>query len=271
MIPIPLPPTPYPDLNDVLDELVARVRGALGGAFVGAYLQGSFAAGDFDVHSDVDFAVVTEAEPEGESLAALRAAHAAIYDSGPEWARHLEGSYFPRETLNSAEAVNAEPLWYLDNGSRSLVRSTHCNTWVVRWVLHEHGIALAGPDARTLFDPVPADVLRAEVRDVMRDWAAELFADPARLDTRWYQPFAVISYCRMLQTLATGTVRSKTEGVRWALGALDPRWAPLIRQAWAERPDPSLKARLPADPDALRETRAFLRYALARSGLPSGR
>ena len=32
-------PTPYAGLNGVLEEMVTRVRGALGGTFVGAYLQ----------------------------------------------------------------------------------------------------------------------------------------------------------------------------------------------------------------------------------------
>lgn len=50
-----LKPTPYPDLNEVLDDFVASVVTALGSDFVGAYLQGSFAIGDFDQNSDVDF------------------------------------------------------------------------------------------------------------------------------------------------------------------------------------------------------------------------
>ena len=48
-------PTPYQDLNVVLTRLVGGVQTALGATFVGAYLQGSFAVGDFDEHSDVDF------------------------------------------------------------------------------------------------------------------------------------------------------------------------------------------------------------------------
>ena len=52
-------PTPYPELNSVLEDLVASVKATLGEAFVGAYLQGSFAVGDFDRHSDVDFIIST--------------------------------------------------------------------------------------------------------------------------------------------------------------------------------------------------------------------
>jgi predicted nucleotidyltransferase len=55
-------PTPYPELNRVLGELVDSVQEVLSANFVGAYLQGSFAVGDFDLHSDVDFIIVTEEE-----------------------------------------------------------------------------------------------------------------------------------------------------------------------------------------------------------------
>jgi predicted nucleotidyltransferase len=53
-------PTVFPDLNELLRELVARVESILGDNFVGAYLTGSFALGGADLHSDCDFLVVTK-------------------------------------------------------------------------------------------------------------------------------------------------------------------------------------------------------------------
>ncbi len=55
-------PTPYPELNAVLEELVDSAQVVLRNSFVGAYLQGSFAVGEFDRHSDVDFIIVIEDE-----------------------------------------------------------------------------------------------------------------------------------------------------------------------------------------------------------------
>ena len=54
--------TPFPALDAILDELVTRARQILGANFLGAYLQGSFAVGDADEHSDVDFLIVTQDE-----------------------------------------------------------------------------------------------------------------------------------------------------------------------------------------------------------------
>ena len=70
-------PTPYPDVNAVLHELLAGVQAILGDHFVGLYLHGSLAIGDFNPHrSDIDFVVVTAGELPDEMLPALEAMHA---------------------------------------------------------------------------------------------------------------------------------------------------------------------------------------------------
>jgi predicted nucleotidyltransferase len=258
---IMMAPTADPELNGVLRELVTSLQAILRDHFLAAYLHGSFALGDWDVHSDVDFLVAVDPEVSQTELTALQTMHARIYDLDSHWARHLEGSCFPRETLRHDDPSSA-PLLYLDNTSRELVRSNHDNTRVVRWTTREFGIALAGPDPRLLIDPVPADQLRQEVSATMRDWARQLFADPSQMDNRWYQPFAVLSYCRMLHTLHTGRVGSKPAGARWAMNALDRCWADLIERAWQERPNPSLKVRQKADPNDLKRTLDFIQYAL---------
>jgi hypothetical protein len=43
--------------------------------------------------------------------------------------------------------------------------STHCNTEVVRWILREHGVTLAGPSPEDLVDEVDPDVLRTKMRE----------------------------------------------------------------------------------------------------------
>jgi len=263
MIDTPFPLSTFdPTLNAVLGEFVTSLRSLLGANFLAAYLQGSFAVGDWDMHSDVDFLVAVEDDPPDAQLPALQALHARIHELDSTWAKHLEGSYFPRNVLRHLEPGSG-PLLYLDNGSRELVRSQHDNTQVVRWMTRQHGIALAGPPATELIDPVAADDLRAEVRATMREWAEEIFSGRYTLDNRWAQPFAVLSYCRMLHSLASGQVLSKPAGAAWAQANLDPRWGDLIRRAWADRPNPSQKVRQPADPDAVAATLDFIRYALA--------
>jgi hypothetical protein len=257
-------PTPYPDLNAVLCELTDGIQAVLGHTFVGGYLQGSFAAGGFDRHSDVDFIIVTEHGMPNDQVQALQTVHERIYDLDCEWAQHLEGSYFPRGVLRSCDE-RGRPLWYLEHGSRSLVLSEHCNSAVVRWVVREHGVVLVGPAPAGLVDPIPVETLRNEILATIRDWGHDILAHPERFNSRFYQSFVVLSYCRMLQSLRTGRVESKRAGAEWAKAALDPSWAGLIDRTWDGRPNPSLSVRQPADPGDFRSTLKFVQYAIEAS------
>ena len=281
--PINASPTPYAALNVVLIHFVERAREQLGDNFVGAYLQGSFALGDFDEQSDVDFLIVVERDIGDAEVPVLNALQTVIHDFPPPWGHRLEGSYFPATILRRRSdsprepegapprppswtdpgtgiaGPRAYPLLFLDHGARTLVRSEHDDTRVVRWVARERGIVLVGPDPRSLIDEVSADALRIEMRETMARVAAKWSSDPGALDVHWLQAFAVGLYCRMLHTLETGAVTSKRAASRWAATALDARWQPLIAASAQARPSASLG---PADPHLVAETRAFMRYAL---------
>ena len=258
------PPTLYPDLNAVLSDLVRSQQEALGARLVGAYLQGSFATGGFDEHSDVDFVVAIEDELSEAQVQALQSMHGRIFDIGCEWARHLEGSYFPKQVLRDC-GRRGEQLWYLDNGSRELVRSDHCNTAVVRWTMREHGVCLAGPEPATLVDPIPVEVLRREILAVITDWGQKILTAPEEFRNRFYQGFIVLSYCRMLHDLRAGSIGSKRTGAEWAKVTLDPSWAGLIDRAWLTRPNPAVSVRQPPDPEDFARTLEFVRYVTAEA------
>jgi predicted nucleotidyltransferase len=255
-------PTAAPELNAVLHEFVKSVQEILKENFVSAYLQGSFAVGDWDHDSDVDFTIVVEQELSELDVLALQAMHARIYNFESAWAKHLEGSYFPKAILRGSDSAKRE-LWYLDNTHDKLILSDHDNTLVVRWVVREYGVTLAGIAPKELIDPVSADDLRQEIESTMQEWAHEIFSGQWEMDSKWAQPYAVLSYCRMLHSLHTGRIASKLSGAQWAKNTFDSRWTGLIQRAWAERPDPSLKVRQRADPSEVNETLEFIRFALA--------
>lgn len=254
-------PTPYSDLNDVLCELAASAQAILAGSLLGLYLQGSFATGDFDAHSDVDFLAVIRQELTEMELAALQAMHKRIFALPIAWAQHLEGSYFPLEMLQRYEPAQDRPF-YIDNGSQELVRHHHDNTWVVRWTVRQQGIALLGPPASQLIEPIPPAALRQEIIQTMEDWGAEIVSGRYSINNRWAQPFAALSYGRMLHTLATGQIHSKLAALQWAENHLNGRWTNLLKRAWAERPFPGQKIQQPANPDDLQETLAFIQMAI---------
>lgn len=247
-------PTPFVELNAVLAHLVGEAKALLGDNFIGAYLQGSFAIGDFNEDSDCDFLIVTRRDITLEELPAFQAMHAAIHElPHPRWRNGLEGSYAPAAILKrwsttprdppdelraddwadpgaSGGPPRVYPFWYLDHGAKRLVRSEHDNTQVVRWSLHEKGVVVEGPDPRRLIDPVSAEALKAEVRETMDRGLA---LDLAPIDNRAWLQFWVGLYCRMAHTLAIGKIASKKAGVAWASHALDSRWAAFIARTQA--------------------------------------
>jgi hypothetical protein len=276
-------PTPYADLNAVLTHLVTGARARLGDNFVGAYLQGSFAVGDATEYSDCDFIIVTACDIAPDDLPALQALHAEIHELPyPYWRSALEGSYVPGPILKrwsteprdppgeprdadwgdpgmSGAPARAYPFWYLDHGAKTLVRSEHDNSQVVRWCLREKGVVLAGPPPKSLIDTVPPAALRVEVREIM-DLVLKLDLQPMEL-VAW-QAFWVGLFCRMLHTLATGAVWSKKASFAWAAGALDPVWKGLIERAAAVRKGDAAQSGQPADLAEVAATRAFGRYAV---------
>ncbi len=253
-------PTPDMELNGVLDEFVKSVREVLRENFVSAYLQGSFGIGDWDNDSDVDFTIVTEGDVAEIELEELQVMHARIYQLNSEWAKHLDGSYFTKKIIKKADPAKTK-LLYLNNTHDQLILSEHDNTLVVRWIVREYGITLAGIPPEQLIDPVSAGSLRQEVLALMRDWAEDIFSDRWKMDNQWAQPFAVLHYCRMLHTLETGRIASKLAGAQWAKSTLDHRWAGLIQRAWEERPNPSLKVRQAAEESEVKITKEFIQYA----------
>jgi hypothetical protein len=218
----------------VLAELLAGVRGTLGPQLVGVYLDGSLATGDFSEHSsDIDVLVVTEDVLSDEIVAALGTMHARLATGTSKWARELEVSYIPRRALRRFDPDNnVHPS--IQRGSNQLLTEEHDRAWVIhRHVVREQGVALAGPDPRTLIDPIDAGDLRAAVMSLLQGWWAPAPTCRRWLNNPFYRSYAVLTMCRMRYTLQYGVVVAKPNAARWAQGALDARWTPLIQAALA--------------------------------------
>lgn len=259
-------PTPYGDVNEVLRGFLEGARRVLGEGFVGMYLYGSLAAGDFGpARSDIDFVVVTEKEVTDEQLAGLEEMHGRFVASDPPWAMEIDGSCIPRAAMRRYERESAKHP-HIERGVGKLRVEEFWPDWVIqRHVLREHGVALAGPPARTLIDPVTPEEMRAAVRSqAVHRWApiGEV-RDPAAapaLQQRGGQVYAVLTMCRMLHTLETGEVVSKQASGRWALAALDARWRPLIERALAWKKTDAQEA----VPGEAEETAALIRLTAQR-------
>lgn len=256
-------PTDFPELNVLLGELTERASGILGDHFVGAYLQGSFAVGDADIHSDCDFLIPVHGRITSEQESALRAMHAEIPTRSGHWAHHLEGSYPLTEELRTLDGLGSEWL-YIDHGWREMQWSTHCNSEVVRWSLRECGVRLAGPEPRTLVDEISPEMLRARMRETVDVFLAGMFSW-VTFDIAWAQRYAVTTLCRILYTLDCGRVTSKRAALVWGRDHLDPAWSGLLQQVLDDRVL-GWNPEEPPRPGSVDLTLAFERYARQRAG-----
>lgn len=253
--------------------------------FVGAYLQGSFAIGDFSEYSDCDFIVVTDTDLASHQLAELQQLHKVIQELPyTYWHLNLEGSYVPKHILRrwsleprdppgesrddtwgdpgmSGVSARCYPFWYINHGANSLVRSEHDNSQVVRWTLRERGVCLRGPDIKTLIEPVAALDLKGEVRETM-DIA---FASGLAMPTFAMQAFWVGLFSRILHTIETGGISSKKVSMQWAQQTLADDWQDLIAHSLTLRKGDVEQSSMEVDAELINKTRAFCHYCVAQA------
>ncbi len=222
--------TSYLEVNRLLQNLLVNVQMILGDQFIGMYLYGSLASGDFNSEtSDIDFLVVMDDELSDESIDALENMHASLAVSGLKWAAKLEGAYIPKHAIRRYDPHDiARPC--VNEGDFYL--GYQGSDWIIqRHILRKQGVVIAGPDPKTLIDAVTMEEIRQAVEVILYKWWAPMLDDPARLQASDYQVYAILSMCRVLHTLHTGELSSKPVAARWAVDSLDQHWAESIEQA----------------------------------------
>jgi hypothetical protein len=247
-------PTPYPDANAVLARLLQDVKAILCDYFIGLYLYGSLALGDFNPNrSDIDFLVVTTRKLPKKIIPLLERMHSNIQNSGLKWAGKLEGAYLTKNTILRYKPDSKklhpefEGKFYFSQHQSNDIINLH--------VIREHGVALAGPHPKKLIKPISPSRLKQATRDILVRWWAPMITNQERmLSGPGYPAYCVHTMCRILYTLEYGAIVSKPHAVKWALDKLDERWLSLIEQAskW-EDGQPSLD---------INETQQLIGYTL---------
>jgi hypothetical protein len=230
-------PTPYYDVNAVLDELLSSVKQVVGPRFVGMYLGGSLATGDFDpLRSDIDFLVVTTEDLPEDIASRLKAMHARITGGESKWGKELEGCYIPQHAVRRyLPTEGAYPM--IERNEELVIARSDSHQVVQRYILREHGISLAGPDIKTLIDPISVGQVQQAVLDTLRIWRSLTLGDTkGYLNIPGFRAYAVLTMCRILYTLHHGSVESKRVAATWARGLLGEPTASVIERALAWEP-----------------------------------
>ncbi|WP_199621997.1 aminoglycoside adenylyltransferase domain-containing protein [Paenibacillus alkalitolerans] len=249
---------PHP-VDELLRTLLNGIQETIGKDLVGVYLRGSLALGEFDpVTSDIDYLVVTENRVSEEKFADLHEFHARLANLPNQYAQHLEGAYIACDALKVFRAGERHPTIARGEG---LQWTEHKANWILeRWTVREHGIALVGPDPKSLIEPISTDDLRAAVSDRLRDWAA--WADRSN-DPDWQLPlshkaYVVETMCRAMYTMACNDICSKPRAVAWALETIPEPWRSLVERSQSWRIDSA-----PPDPGVISEVMSFIHWASA--------
>ncbi len=229
------PLTAYADVNAALQTIADSIRGVLGGRFVGFYVYGSLAAGDFDPESsDIDALVVTTDSLDSAIFEKLKKLHDDLFEVGSKWVRETELFYIPQAEMRKYDRAHA-PRIRLHEG-RVIDSFWQGDDWILhRHVLREQGIVVAGPHPKTMIDPVtPENIHQAVKVGIMQNWWQDkVLAQPARLKQDRHQAHAILTMCRALYTLQTGKLASKKAAASWAHERLDEPFKSLVARAAA--------------------------------------
>lgn len=251
-------PAPFPEVNSIIQELLESAQSILGDCFIGMYLEGSLASGDFDRDSDIDFVIVTDDASEN-FFSELQVMHERINLTDTLWAINLEGSYISQHALRRHDPKHANhPNIERGYGER-LKMVYHDETWIIhRYILRERGITIVGPAPKTLIDPILPNELRQAMLPALHGWATRILNNPNEIIHQGYQSYTVLSLCRILYTLQFGDIVSKPKAARWVKETMGEKWNALIDQAWIGRHNPQLVA----STDDINRTLDLIRYTL---------
>lgn len=224
-------PTPFADVNLALDYFRAHLQTVLDADFLGMYLVGSLALGDFNPHtSDIDFVVVAATPIAPDRFTALRRIHAQFAASNSVWAENIEAIYVPTSALGH-NAANALPYPQIEKGMPLLLAPLETG-WVFQCLtIRNQSVTIAGPDPRTLVKAIDTQELHAAAEMLAGGWMEQAAHDPTWLP--WLrqpaaQAFVVQTLCRLLYCLGTGAVASKPQAAEWARKKYGEVWGTFI-------------------------------------------
>jgi len=241
------------DVKDIINILIDEILSLFKDEFVGFYIHGSLALGDFDINtSDIDFIIVTQNMVTKEQVKQLKEIHKRIGKGENRWGSRLEGSYVPISWLDIKEPP-MEPRPYVSGNQ--ITYEEYGYEWVLeRYVIREYGITVEGPDPKTIMDAISLDDIRNASLNMFHHWWKPMIYDTSRLKDSEYQAYAVLTMCRILYMLSYGKMTSKKEAAKWAMNSLEKKWTTLIEEA--------LKWEKAMDFDNVGKVREFIEFTL---------
>ncbi len=162
--------TPYANVNEILELLLARHQSILGTKLVGFYLYGSLVIGDFDPDiSDIDLVAALSSDIDGSEFAALQKMHADFAQQHRAWDGRIEVCYISMAALNTVRS-RTSTIANISPGEPFHMRESS-REWLSDWYLvRERGVTLFGPPPQEIIEPISKEEFMQTIKAHARGW-----------------------------------------------------------------------------------------------------
>src|SRR3989441_11209955 len=204
--------TSNPDINILLDILLARIQSTLGKKLVGLYLYGSLVIGDFDPNiSDIDLVAALSSDIDDREFEELQKMHAAFAEQHKDWDDRIEVCYISVAALNAVRSRTSK-IANISPGEPFHRRESSIE-WLTDWyIVREKGITLFGPSPKTIIEPISKDEFIRSVKANAKAWRVWI----NDMHNRKSQAYAILTLCRALYAYKNGEQVSKKQAALWA-------------------------------------------------------
>jgi predicted nucleotidyltransferase len=157
------------DVQAVVEILAAEMHRVLGPDLVGIYLRGSLVTGDFNPEtSDIDLLIVVKQDLNQAEFDRLDRMHRHIQTLPNRYAHQIELAYLPVAEINGFQP--GKQYVSLERGEPLRWKQLRHN-WIVEfWSVREHGVAIFGPEPRSLIEPIAMERVVGAIRLELSNW-----------------------------------------------------------------------------------------------------
>lgn len=225
-------PTPFNDVNEILEFFTSEAVLILKENLIGIYLTGSLSYEAFNYNrSDIDLTVILKNPISPVELEAIKHFHVQIEEKFQQWAKRFECSYTPIEMLPNILPPKEPRPWYWDGDGILYEEAPYGNEWIINnYLLYNHAIPLVGPDFKKLTGPVDIEeVQKACIRDLFTEWEPKI-SDQDWFKNSHYESYFILNLCRILYTVMCKSAGSKGTATSWVKSRYRV-WANLISGA----------------------------------------
>ncbi|MBS4220207.1 DUF4111 domain-containing protein [Bacillus sp. FJAT-49711] len=256
--------TVYDDVNDVLNYFSTQIQEVAGERFIGMYVIGSLALGNFNpISSDIDFVIVTDIDIDDTLFNRLKHIHSAFAASHSYWANKIDVVYVTIRVLHNNKDSSLLQYPQVEHGTE-LFKHFLEDGWIFQlYTLREHGIQVFGPKPSSFISPIDPNDMIPAVKAIAEIWLESAQNDPSWLEwlaNRECQVFVIQTLCRMLYSLRTGSVTSKPVATIWAQKELGTPWDLLIMRSLSAKQENSKITQ-----NDMEETINFIRYTVEQT------